>query len=196
VAYKRRPGEPITSGMNYLTTISFLDSDTLREKLLCILSFVEKDRRAPTKELEAAIDYVSALEVTGTESPGAYEFYRDFVVSPGLSKLSLGREVANPAARPDFFDTLRSLDDALKQLSRQIRAINDPARITPEIRAVRAYLDAFREFLDVDCGQAPQGIPKDLPVGLVSKLRRIDWRTVSDAAHKWADLIVKILMGL
>jgi hypothetical protein len=91
--------------------------------------------------------------------------------------------VRTPAVEEDFFDLLRTLDDTMKSLSKEIRAINDRTKLTPEIRAARAYLDAFRAFLDVEVGDPPQTVPASVPRGLLAKLRQVDWLRVSENAH-------------
>lgn len=102
-------------------------------------------------------------------------------------------EAPNPAKNADVFDLMRQLDGALKELSREIGAINDPERQTTEIRSVRAYIDAFRTFLDDREGKAPDAIPQAIPTGTRERVARLDWSKISDAAQKWADLIVRIV---
>ena len=93
----------------------------------------------------------------------------------------------------DFFDNLRALDEAMKFLSREIRSINNPERITPELKAVKAYVDAFRAFLDVEPNEPPEVVPAAVSKGLLVRLRKIDWLSVSNSAQKWVDTIVRIV---
>lgn len=103
------------------------------------------------------------------------------------------REFKNPAKRPDIFDHMRELDNALKTLSREISAINDPDRQTAEIRSVRAYLDAFRVFIDDKDHRAPDTIPSEVPSTLKKKIGKINWATISDHAQGWADKITRFV---
>jgi putative proteasome-type protease len=95
--------------------------------------------------------------------------------------------------KQDFFDLLRELDTAIKHLSYYIRTINDPDRLTPEIKTARAYVDAFSAFLDIEGNQQPEKIPGEVKKGMLDALKRVEWSKVSDQAQKWVQLIVKII---
>lgn len=140
----------------------------------------------PGDELREALNFFHLKIVTESMDFDFQGNHWDVVLVPD-------NVLKNPADREDFFDLLRELDRTLSLLSREIRSINDPEKISPNIKAVRAYLDAFREFLDIERGQAPDTIPAELPKGLRERIHKVDWGSISDRAQKWADTIVKII---
>ena len=104
--------------------------------------------------------------------------------------------IPNPSKNADFFDLLRQLDIALSALSNEIRAINDPERLSSDIKATRAYIDAFRAFLDDSGGNAPNSLPAEIPRSLLEKLKSVKWEAISSQCQKWAETIIKIVERL
>lgn len=84
----------------------------------------------------------------------------------------------------------------MKHLSTYLRLINDPDRLSADVKAVRAYVDAFRSFLDMEKQQPPTEIPKDVPKGLLAKLKKVDWSKFSAEVRGWvkdiSELSIKI----
>jgi hypothetical protein len=181
-------------------SIFFADGGNLERNLQTILDSIksggqsdERSRRI-SKELQDAIDYLGFDVFVRTED-GTYSRYESFTLTAPVSK-DTAWTMENPATKADFFDLLRTLDATLTALSKEIRGINDPARATPNIISVRAYLDAFRQFIDVSGGQPPTEIPAALPRGLLDRLRRVEWLRVSENARQWADTITRIVTQL
>ncbi|MEZ5656251.1 MAG: hypothetical protein R3E04_10265 [Sphingobium sp.] len=96
----------------------------------------------------------------------------------------------------DFFDLLRELRSVTKKLSSYIRTINDRDVATADIRAARAYVDAFQEFLDIDGSNPPETIPVEIKNGVIESLKRIDWAKFSSEARQWAEWIMNIIPRL
>ena len=140
-------------------------------------------------------DFKNALEFFGLRTA---EVGMNFSFEGNHWDVVLESDVArpNPANNPDFFDLLRDLDKTMALLSGHIRSINDPDRRTPELLSIRAYLDAFRSFIDVERQQPPPEMPSELRRGLLSRLRDFDWFKLSDTAQKWAETITKIIVQL
>lgn len=104
-------------------------------------------------------------------------------------------QIPNPAREKegDFFDQLRELKSVTSKLSKHIRSLNDPDTVTADVRAARAYIDAFQEFVDLDGSNKPDSIPQSIRDDTESSLRRVDWLKVSESANKWAKAILEFL---
>lgn len=102
-------------------------------------------------------------------------------------------EYDNPARSVDFFDQLRSLQEAVSAIQEELRKINDPEKLTTSIRATRAYLSSFEAFLDNSHGAAPDKVPEPVTRGLRDRLSSVNWASVSSQAQKWADTLIKLI---
>lgn len=185
------PNANLLPGAEVHTTLRFYDEGNLQQHLAVITAHLQSGSNAVTPELQDAVHYLG-LDVFVKTTRDTYTDYDDHTtIFP--AKKGVEWSLPNPAVKPDFFDKLRLLDAAIKGLSQSIRSINDRSQVTPEMKAVRAYLDAFRAFLDAEQGEPPDTIPVAIPRGLLQRLRNVDWLTVSEQAHKWAETIRKFI---
>lgn len=186
----REPGEDMTEGYQYLTTLHFESPDELRAHLEVLRDFLVAGSRTVTPEIQAAVDYFG-FKVNVSDGHDAYDSFHDYYATPG--KGMIVGEISNPTRHGQYGDLLVALDEAMARLQRVISDINDPAVKTPDVQAVRAYLGALREFLANDADQSPVALPAQIPQGLEEKIKRVDWSKISDEARKWAETISKIL---
>jgi len=88
----------------------------------------------------------------------------------------------------DFFDMLRTLDEALMEISEHIRGINDPKMVDARLTQVRASAEAMRCYLDIDNGNGPEKLPRAAAAEVEENLKRIDWAEHSDRLQKWVKI--------
>lgn len=177
---------------NQINRVEFRDLDTVRKHLLSLLAYIDKGSFESSEDIEDALEYFG-FEVEVSHDQDAYAGYSDFTIgSPLRTVPNPVKVIPNPVKDPNFFELLRALDHTMKLLSQSIRSINDPDRLTSDIKAVRAYLDAFSDFLSVQhINLAPEELPGALPAGLLAKLKKVDWLRFSENIQKWVDVIVK-----
>ncbi|MGX1498780.1 putative proteasome-type protease [Labrenzia sp. MBR-25] len=168
-------------------------------------------------EAEAYDLLIKSMELTAANNlavgaPIDFHFYRrDSFVKGSVSRTdhfdplnsairelsqSAKKQIPNPAldeSDGDFYDQLRELKSVTTKLSSHIRSINDPNMATADVRAVRAYIDAFQEFIDLDGSNRPDAIPQSIRDETENSIRRVDWLKVSDSANKWARAILEFL---
>lgn len=106
----------------------------------------------------------------------------------------------NPARDIDQFDLMRELVHNLRRLSEYVRSINDPDLLNSDIRALKAYLGAFLEFLDTQSvSDLSNEIPESIPNRTSVLLNKIDWSKTSAEVRGWVktigDLIKLIFSG-
>ncbi|MEM9360574.1 MAG: hypothetical protein AAGB04_30725 [Pseudomonadota bacterium] len=93
----------------------------------------------------------------------------------------------------DFFDQLRELDGLLESLKRHIREINNPERLTNDLRLVRSYAASIQEFLDLHSGLSVGDVPEEVKSGMLNSLRKVNWVHFSDQAQKWVARIIELV---
>jgi len=194
IFYKlERPYERYRSQSKYdFIELTFSEPDLLMRHLSTIMEFINNGTQDTTTGYGAIAD---AFNYLGLD---LYQKDYDLIYGGGVKLMATARRLTfdNPATNPDFFDLLRTLDNTIMSLSAEIRAVNDPDRMTAEIKAARAYLDAFRSFLDIERGQSPPEFPAEIHDGVLNKIRKIDWLRISENAQKWADTISNIISKL
>jgi glucokinase len=97
----------------------------------------------------------------------------------------------------DHFDMLRELEVLLEELSERLRSINDPVKVTNNIRYIRAASDSMLAFISSFEDSEISEVPTDLPIGLVDRLRSLDLSKadrVSVIAQRIADIVSKIFL--
>lgn len=97
----------------------------------------------------------------------------------------------------DHFDVLRDLDALLAELAEHFHKINDPNRITNDMRYVRASAEAMREFIEAFEGNDHVEMPTELPRNLLDRLRTIDLTKVdglTGTVQRIADIISKLFL--
>ncbi|WP_342070792.1 cold-shock protein [Yoonia algicola] len=93
----------------------------------------------------------------------------------------------------DNFDMLRDLDNLLGELSRYISSINDPDRISNDMRYVSAAAKSLQCFVDAHGTSPSSEVPKDLPQTLSERIKSTDWSKVPQVADKIAQLTQRIV---
>lgn len=126
------------------------------------------------------------------------EFDRNNSVMSELSRVQKP-DIPNPALRENDEDVMKmlvELRDLIQRLSSYIKGINDPMLASADVKAARAYIDAFQEFLDLDGANKPETIPGDLTSATQSSLKKVDWAKLSDHAQKWARAISDLIKAI
>jgi len=93
----------------------------------------------------------------------------------------------------EFSAHLADLRKALGEMSSYIKTINDPTRLTTEVKAVRVFIDSFSELLAGIADVQPEEIPPEFTHGLATRILRIDWIRFSERADKLATHITALI---
>ena len=184
------------------------------------IPFIHANYSRDLNESTAFDVLINSMEITsrfnvGVGPPIDYKFYKvdafDFSISRRIKELDSNNSLhsiiskyknedsfANPSLDVDeeIIDILRNLKSTTKKLSSYIRGINDPNLATADIRAVRAYIDALQEFIDLDGHNKPDEIPSAIILETEKSLRRVDWWKLSDHANRWAKTIGTLIRSL
>lgn len=190
--------ESLQSGYQENTTIVFQDRlNLLRHSKTIVdhLSETSGSRSAISEELEAAVRYFN-FDLTVTRDHDSYSGYSDYsAIRPGNPIIE--SEIENVFCTPDAISIMRDLIEGMTGLSEYIRSINDPLRKTADLRAIRAYLDAYVAILDEnDPTQLSETLPKAIPVGIVRRLGKIDWNGFPEHVRKWVDTVAGIIIKI
>jgi hypothetical protein len=172
----------------------YIDSDIHVMSASSFFLWLTKKGKAKIRTRRAARDHADASdELDSFVQDDDAQIDKNKSTPRRISDDTKRQTAPNDNLSKDFYDNLRALNEAMAALSRDIRAINDPDRVSSDIKAVRAYIDGFRAFLDVEPHQPPVEVPTELSQGLLKRLRQIDWMRVSENAQKWADTIIRII---
>ncbi|MGZ8898447.1 MAG: hypothetical protein ACXW1Q_09080 [Halobacteriota archaeon] len=148
------------------------------------------------KKLSEALKFFN-FDIDVAYDRDSYTEYEEYTVNAPqgpASTPSLINITHNFAKEPDFFDLVRTLDDLLARISQYIKAVNNPTKLTADVRAVCSYIDAYRVFLNTDRPDLiADEVPISLPGQLLRKLREVDWYKFSDSVREWVETAIKII---
>jgi hypothetical protein len=183
------PEDDLLDEVGVHVAIDFPERDVVTRHARVLHEFLAKTPNGSiTAEVREALAYFRLrLHRTSGEHSASYRLYR--VV--GLPLLKSGQ-----AQLQDTFDQMRELTEALRQLLRSIRDLNDLDSRDPDIMAARSYLSAMREFIDVELTPKPIAMPEAVPKGLLDILKRAKWAAMSSEANKWAETLIRLLTKL
>jgi hypothetical protein len=184
-------------------TVIFSDQAALETHLNNIIKYIAHSYTGTDYEAENSV--LSALAYLGFDT--YVRATSGFAAWSGDTEIigvrPLTGNIEKPEDVPDFFDLLRKLNQTMRDLAKEIRAISDPNRISPEIKVVRAYLDSFSHFLEArteDTSDTMQDdtpeVPAAIPHGLFERIRKINWLKVSENAQRRAETITNILVKI
>ncbi|MEL6467829.1 MAG: hypothetical protein AAFQ58_22935 [Pseudomonadota bacterium] len=102
----------------------------------------------------------------------------------------------NDAKRARYFELLEELDNALNELVREIRTINNPKTLDARMRSALAHFDSLRPFLTDDEALRPDEVPMTRVKETAEYAERVDWMRLSEHAQKWANTVLRAIENL
>lgn len=108
-----------------------------------------------------------------------------------------GRKTGTQSIARDQFDMLRDLDELLAELEDHLRSINNPDRVTNNVRYVKAASESLRSFISNFERTEVTEVPEELPRTLHERLKSPELKDIEGVAgiiQKITDAIAKIFL--